>query len=80
MFGENVRLILSGGGVSLNSEFIKFLKICLCTEICEIYGSIESGMADCMTYPAEPYAEYVGGPLQAVKLRLKNINAFDIVI
>jgi len=56
------------------------LKICLCTEICEIYGSIESGMADCMTYPAEPYSEYVGGPLQAVKIRLKNITAYDIFI
>jgi len=37
-------------------------------------------MADCMTYPAEPYSEYVGGPLQAVKIRLKNITAYDIFI
>ena len=56
------------------------MKIFLCSKICEIYGSIESEMAHCMTYPIEPYTEFVGGLLQAVKIRLKNINAYDIII
>ena len=39
ILGGKVRLAFSGGCGALPSEILKFLKICFCSEILEVYGS-----------------------------------------
>jgi len=39
ILGGKVRLGFSGGVGRLSGEILKFLKICFCSEIVEVYGS-----------------------------------------
>ena len=38
ILGGKVRLVFSGGVGRLSSEVLKFLKICFCSEVIEVYG------------------------------------------
>ena len=39
ILGGSVRLAFSGGVGTLTGEILKFLKICFCSEIIEVYGT-----------------------------------------
>lgn len=39
ILGGKVKLAFSGGVGALPGEILKFLKICFCTDIVEVYGS-----------------------------------------
>ena len=65
-FLENIRLPIAG-------DVLDFLKICFCCPICEGYGMTESCGGSATTYPEDNQSGHVGGPLQNVKIRLKDI-------
>ena len=72
LLGGRVRLMITGSA-PIASEVIDFLKICFCAPICEGYGMTESCGGSFATFPNDPTTGVVGGPLQNVKLRLKDI-------
>lgn len=39
ILGGKVRIVFSGGVGRLSAEVLKFLKICFCSEVIEVYGS-----------------------------------------
>ena len=72
MLGGRVRLMISRSA-PISSDVIDFLKICFSAYICEGYGMTETSAGSCITYPDDPETGIVGGPLQNVKLRLRDI-------
>ena len=63
ILGGKVRLAFQGGCGTLTGEILKFLKICFCSEIIEVFGTQESCLFSCMTNPMEPATNLVGGPI-----------------
>jgi len=72
MLGGRVRLMITGSA-PIAKEVIDFLKIAFCSVICEGYGMTETSAGTCITYPDDPETGIVGGPLQNVKVRLRDI-------
>jgi long-chain acyl-CoA synthetase len=50
-----------------------FFKICFSCEFLEGYGMTENCGGACVSRPGDPLAGHVGGPLQHIKIRLKDI-------
>ena len=61
------------GSAPISQDVLDFLKVCFCAPICEGYGMTESAGGSCTTYPNDSESGHVGGPLQNVKIRLKDI-------
>jgi long-chain acyl-CoA synthetase len=61
------------GSAPIAGEVLEFLKICFCAPICEGYGMTESMAGSTVTFPDDPQTNVVGGPLQCVKIRLRDI-------
>jgi long-chain acyl-CoA synthetase len=70
--GGNVRLMITGSA-PISAEVLDFLKICFSAPICEGYGMTETCAGSCITYIDDPETGIVGGPLQNVKIRLRDI-------
>lgn len=61
------------GSAPIDGKVLKFLKVCFCCPIIEGYGMTETCAGSFLTYPADPEIGHVGGPLQNVKIRLRDI-------
>jgi long-chain acyl-CoA synthetase len=72
MLGGKVRIMITGSA-PIAADVLEFLKVCFCCEICEGYGMTESSAGTCITAPEDPETGHVGGPLQNVKVRLRDI-------
>jgi long-chain acyl-CoA synthetase len=72
MLGGQVKLMVTGSA-PISGEVLDFLKICFCCDICEGYGMTETSGGSFVTFPGDPQTGVVGGPLQNVKVRLKDI-------
>ena len=70
--GGRVRLMITGSA-PIAQDVLDFLKVCFCCPISEGYGMTESGGGSCITYADDPNSGHVGGPLQNVKIRLRDI-------
>ena len=70
--GGSVRVMITGSA-PISGDVLEFLKICFCCDICEGYGMTETCAGSCLTYEGDPTVGIVGGPLQNVKIRLKDI-------
>jgi len=72
MLGGNVKVMITGSA-PIAGEVLEFLKICFCAPITEGYGMTETMAGSCLTFPDDPQTGVVGGPLQCVKIRLRDI-------
>jgi len=70
--GGNVRYMLTGSA-PITKDVLDFLKICFCCPILEGYGLTESSALSCVTDESDPVTGHVGGPVEAVKIRLKDL-------
>lgn len=61
------------GSAPISGDVLDFLKICFCCDICEGYGMTETSGGSFLTRPGDPKTGHVGGPLQNVKIRLRDI-------
>jgi len=65
------------GSAPISKDVLDFLKISFCCPIMEGYGLTESSAGSCITHPHDPITGHVGGPVEAVKLRLKDIDEMN---
>jgi long-chain acyl-CoA synthetase len=72
MLGGKVRLMLTGSA-PIDGKVLNFLKICFSCPIVEGYGMTETCGGSFTTYPYDPEIGHVGGALQNVKIRLRDI-------
>jgi long-chain acyl-CoA synthetase len=72
LFGGQVRFMCTGSA-PIAGEVLEFLKACFCAPICEGYGMTEGTAAGTATYFHDLEVGHVGGPLQNVKFRLRDI-------
>jgi len=72
ILGGKVRLMITGSA-PIAGEVLDFLKICFCSNICEGYGMTETCAGSVTTFPDDPITGIVGGPLQNVKIRLRDL-------
>lgn len=61
------------GSAPIAGDVLDFLKVCFCCDICEGYGMTETSAGSCLTMEGDPMTGIVGGPLQNVKIRLRDI-------
>jgi long-chain acyl-CoA synthetase len=61
------------GSAPIAGDVLDFLKVCFCVDICEGYGMTETSAGSCLTMEGDPMTGIVGGPLQNVKIRLRDI-------
>jgi len=61
------------GSAPIDVEVINFLKVCFCCPIYEGYGLTETSGASFITVTADPVAGHVGGPLECLKARLRDV-------
>jgi len=76
ILGGKVRMMLTGSA-PIAPDTLDFLKIAFCAEITEGYGMTETCAGSFVTFPGDPETGHVGGPLQNVKLRLRDIPEMD---
>jgi long-chain acyl-CoA synthetase len=72
ILGGEVKVMITGSA-PISGEVLEFLKICFCAPITEGYGMTETMAGSCLTFPDDPQTGVVGGPLQNVKIRLRDI-------
>lgn len=72
ILGGKVRIMITGSA-PIAADVLEFLKVCFCCDICEGYGMTESCAGSSITYPNDPETGHVGGPLQCVKFKLRDI-------
>ena len=72
MLGGRVRLMVTGSA-PISGDVLDFLKVCFCCDIVEGYGMTETSGGSFVTFPGDPQTGIVGGPLQNVKVRLRDI-------
>lgn len=61
------------GSAPIAGDVLDFLKICFSAPICEGYGMTETSAGSVITFPDDPETGIVGGPLQNVKIKLRDI-------
>lgn len=72
MIGGNVRIMVTGSA-PISGDVLKFLKVCFCAPICEGYGQTENSAAATLTKIDDPMVGHVGGPLEGLKIKLRDI-------
>ena len=72
ILGGKVRCMITGSA-PINPDVLDFLKIAFCCDIVEGYGMTETSAGSMITFPGDPTSGHVGGPLQNVKVRLRDI-------
>jgi long-chain acyl-CoA synthetase len=72
ILGGRVRCMITGSA-PIAGNVLDFLKVCFSCDICEGYGMTETCAGSVLTKEGDPQTGIVGGPLQNVKLRLKDI-------
>ena len=76
LLGGKVRSMATGSA-PIDKQVLDFLKVVFCCPIREGYGLTESATAGCVTAKDDPVAGHVGGPREAVKLRLKDLPEME---
>ena len=61
------------GSAPIDKTVIDFLKLCFCCPIVEGYGLTESSAASCVADIRDVVTGHVGGPNEALKIRLKDL-------
>ena len=64
---------MSTGSAPIDKKVLDFLKICFSCPIIEGYGLTESCTGGATTNMRDPVTGHVGGPSEAVKIRLKDL-------
>ena len=72
MLGGKVRIMITGSA-PIAPEVLDFLKVCFCADIVEGYGLTETSGGSCVMIEGDPNTGIVGGPVQNVKIRLRDI-------
>ena len=72
LLGGRVRAMVTGSA-PIDKAVIDFLKICFCCPIVEGYGLTESSAASCVMDLEDTVTGHVGGPNEALKVRLKDL-------
>lgn len=72
LLGGQVRYMVTGSA-PIDKTVIDFLKICFCCPIAEGYGLTESSAASCFMDVEDTVTGHVGGPLENIKIRLKDL-------
>ena len=72
LLGGRVRVMLTGSA-PISAEVIDFLKICFCAPLAEGYGMTETSAGSCFVFGNDPETGIVGGPVQNVKIVLRDI-------
>ena len=72
LLGGRVRAMVTGSA-PIDKTVIDYLKICFCCPIAEGYGLTESAAASCIMDMNDVVTGHVGGPVEAVKIRLKDL-------
>lgn len=80
MVFNKVKALLGGevdymvtGSAPIDLAVMNFLKVCFCCPILEGYGLTETAGASSVTQTNDPVAGHVGGPLECVKFRLRDV-------
>ena len=76
MLGGNMRLIVTGAA-PVSGDVLEFLQIAIGCKIVEGYGMTETAAAAFCTFPNDPECGHVGGPLQNVKFKLRDIPEME---
>ena len=61
------------GSAPIAGDVLSFLKICFQCDILEGFGMTETAAGTITTHFGDPNAGYIGGPLQNVKVKLRDI-------
>jgi len=72
ILGGKVRFMISASA-PIDVEVLNFLKICFCCQIREGYGLTEVSGGVTATSLADPLSGHVGGPAEAVRLRIRDV-------
>jgi len=72
VLGGKVKL-MSTGSAPIDKNVLDFLKICFSTPIIEGYGLTETSTGGATTNMKDPITGHVGGPSEAIKIRLKDL-------
>jgi len=72
LLGGQVRYMVTGSA-PIDKTVIDFLKICFSCPIVEGYGLTESAAGTCIMDVEDSVTGHVGGPIEAVKFRLKDL-------
>ena len=72
LLGGQVRYMVTGSA-PIDKTVIDLLKISFCCPIVEGYGLTESAAGTCIMDVEDPVTGHVGGPIEAVKFRLKDL-------
>ena len=72
LFGGNVKVMVTGSA-PISGDVLSFLKIAFCSEVLEGYGMTETCAGSCITFCGDPTTGHVGGPVQNVKIRLRDL-------
>jgi len=72
LLGGKVKAMITGSA-PISGDVLDFLKICFSAPICEGYGMTETCAGSVITFVDDPQTGIVGGPLQNVKIRLRDI-------
>ena len=72
LLGGKVKMMITGSA-PIAGDVLDFLKICFSAPICEGYGMTETCAGSVITFSDDPQTGIVGGPLQNVKIRLKDV-------
>jgi long-chain acyl-CoA synthetase len=72
LLGGNIKCIVSGSA-PISGDVLDFLQVCFSCKIVEGYGLTETCGAAVVTLLSDPTTGIVGGPLQGVKLKLKDL-------
>lgn len=72
LLGGKVKSMITGSA-PIDGGVLKFLKVVFCCPIVEGYGMTETCAGSFTTHPNDPEIGHVGGPLQNVKVRLRDI-------
>ena len=70
--GGKVKYMITGSA-PIDPQVLEFFKVCFCCPVMEGYGLTEVSGGASVTYPDDPVAGHVGGPLPCVKWRLKDV-------
>lgn len=62
------------GSAPIDLDVLAFLKVCFCCPILEGYGLTETSGASYITDIKDPVSGHVGGPLECVKMRLRDVT------
>lgn len=72
LLGGRVRTMITGSA-PIDLEVLNYLKVCFCVPIQEGYGLTESSAAATVTKINDPNSGHVGGPVQTLRIRLKDV-------